>query len=335
VKILLVQTSFPGDIVLSTPVIAGIKKKYPESQLWVLTTKIGAEILSADPFLKGIIVYDKRNSDRGFLAFYRKIIEIKSHDFQIVFSLHKSFRSSLLLWLSQIPNRVGFKKAKFSFLYQDKMDRPIGEHDVIRNMSILGLASQFSESDFDLRLCIPKNIDSASILEKFGISKPYAVLAPGSVWKTKMWNWKKYQELGNLLKNKLDLSVVVLGSKDDFKVSQKVCENTSLINVVGRTNILEFLVIIKEAKVLICNDSMPLHVASSFKTPAVAIFCATSPSFGFGPWRNKAIVIEREGLSCKPCSAHGANKCPTGTELCMTDVSAESALRGVMRVCDL
>jgi heptosyltransferase-2 len=62
---------------------------------------------------------------------------------------------------------------------------------------------------------------------------------------------------------------------------------------------------------------MVLHMASAFKVPTVAIFCATSPSFGFGPWKNRALVVEDEQLQCKPCSRHGTRKCPLGIETCM------------------
>jgi heptosyltransferase-2 len=76
----------------------------------------------------------------------------------------------------------------------------------------------------------------------------------------------------------------------------------------------------------VCNDSVALHVGSALKVPTVAVFCATSPRFGFGPWRNRATVVEHSELSCKPCRRHGSPRCPTGTEACMRDVKAERVL---------
>lgn len=78
---------------------------------------------------------------------------------------------------------------------------------------------------------------------------------------------------------------------------------------------------VKNAKLVICNDSMALHMAFAFKIPTVAVFCATSPEFGFGPWENRAIVVEKKGLVCKPCHRHGKQICPEGTEACMKELS--------------
>jgi len=75
----------------------------------------------------------------------------------------------------------------------------------------------------------------------------------------------------------------------------------------------------EQSRLVICNDSMALHMASAFKVPNVAVFCATSPEFGFGPWENpKSAVVQDDTLACKPCRRHGSNRCPNGTEACMT-----------------
>jgi heptosyltransferase-2 len=64
---------------------------------------------------------------------------------------------------------------------------------------------------------------------------------------------------------------------------------------------------------------MALHMASAFRIPTVAVFCATAPEFGFGPWENpESVVVQDATLPCKPCGRHGSNRCPNGTEACMT-----------------
>ncbi|MCJ7773738.1 MAG: hypothetical protein MUP22_11475, partial [Desulfobacterales bacterium] len=65
-KILLVQTSFLGDTILSTPVIAGLKKIYPDAKIWMMTTPLSSQLVIRDPLLEGVITFDKRGTDAGF-----------------------------------------------------------------------------------------------------------------------------------------------------------------------------------------------------------------------------------------------------------------------------
>src|SRR5690606_2227043 len=106
----------------------------------------------------------------------------------------------------------------------------------------------------------------------------------------------------------------------------------AVTNLAGKTKVGELLTLVQRAGLVVCKDSMALHVASAFKRPPVAVFCATSPSFGFGTPRSPAEVVEVQGLACKPCRRHGSQKCPTGTEACMRDLSSGQVIRAAERV---
>ncbi|MCK5540435.1 MAG: hypothetical protein KAI69_05855, partial [Deltaproteobacteria bacterium] len=79
----------------------------------------------------------------------------------------------------------------------------------------------------------------------------------------------------------------------------------------------------------ICNDSMALHMASACKIPTVAIFCATIPQFGFGPWQNRAVIVEKKDLDCRPCARHGSRQCPNQTRACMDDLPATAVIEAI------
>ena len=122
-KILLVQTSFLGDTILSTPVISGIKKMYPDADLGMMTTPLVSSLVVRDPLLAGILTYDKRGEDAGFSGLLRMERRIKAMRFDRVYSLHRSPRTSMLLWLSGISVRIGFANAKLKFLYHEIRER--------------------------------------------------------------------------------------------------------------------------------------------------------------------------------------------------------------------
>jgi len=331
-KILLVQTSFLGDTILSTPVISGIKKIYPGAELWMMTTPLSAELVIRDPLLTGVITDNKKDRNIGITGILRMKCRIQSIAFDRVYSLHRSFRTALLLWLCQIPARIGFSDAKLSFLYHETRKRNPKDHDVIRNLSLLSDDISLESLEPELRLFSPeKNGLSENIRKTLPETKSYVVLVPGSAWKTKMWNWEGYRETAKYLLEK-SFYVVLLGTKQDEEVGNKVARDLDVINLTGKTTVADTMYIIKNSRLVVCNDSMTLHLASAFKIPNVAVFCATSPKSGFSPWRNNAIVVEKKDLSCKPCRRHGGKKCPAGTESCMNDLSHHEVIRAVEKL---
>ena len=319
-KILLLQTSWLGDTILSTPVISNLNKIYPDSEIWMLTTRASAALVERDPLLRGVLTFDKRRKDRGAAGLIRTVRKIRQMNFDIAYSLHKSYRTSLLLWLSGIPQRVGFYDAGFRFLYHRLRRRALDRHDVHRNLSLLSGDFPGDVLDDELRLFAPEisEVDRNVAQAVAGLDH-YIVLVPGSAWTTKMWPWEGYRAVARHLLEK-GRPVVLLGDSSETTVNEQVAEDLQVTNLAGKTSIADAMFVIRNADLIICNDSMALHMASAFKVPGVAIFCSTSPAFGFGPWKNKAIVLEKENLECKPCGPHGRKRCPTGTEACMREV---------------
>ena len=136
-KILLVQTGFLGDTILSTPVIAGIKSLYPASRLYMLTTPAARDLVVRDPFLEECLVYDKHDTKRQLAGLRELAQRLKAMSFDRVYAIHRSYRTAILLWLAGIPLRIGFEDAALSFLYHQKSKRLIDAHDVRRSLSLL------------------------------------------------------------------------------------------------------------------------------------------------------------------------------------------------------
>lgn len=334
-RILLAQTSFLGDTILSTPVISAIKTLYPQAELWMMTTPLSSELVRRDPLLSGVITHDKRNQDSGLAGLVRFSQRLKAMQFDRVYSLHRSHRTSLLLWLANIPLRIGCADAKLPFFYHHLRERDFQHHDVVRNLSILKGEMALDSNTAEMRLFPPPSHEiNPEIIERLPSSFNYAVLVPGSVWNTKMWHWEGFRAVARFLLAS-GIQVILLGSKSDNKVCTKVSQGLDIINLAGRTTISEAMFVVKNARLMVCNDSMSLHMASAMKIPTVVVFCATSPDFGYGPWNNRAIIVEKKDLECKPCRTHGSPKCPNGTEACMRDLPADQVVRAVHELMDI
>ncbi|MCP3900452.1 MAG: glycosyltransferase family 9 protein, partial [Desulfobacteraceae bacterium] len=271
-----------------------------------------------------VIVYDKRKKDKGIFNLYKKACQIKAKSFDKVYSIHRSHRTSTLLFLSCIPERIGFKDAKLSFLYTEQRNKKFDGHAAIRNLSLLFNDAPEENFDNNLRLFEPELQNISNNVQK--IPKNYIVMAPGSAWKTKQWHWQGYLSVAEYY-IKQGINIILIGGKEDMAICNKINEKTDVIDFSGKIPLSDTLYIMKNAKLLVCNDSMSLHMASAFKIPTVVIFCATSPKFGFGPWQNvNSRIVEDDTLECKPCRRHGSNKCPNSTEACMK-ISAQKVIK--------
>ena len=328
-KILLVQTSFLGDTILSTPLIAALKKLHPEAELWMMTTPLAATLVKRDPLLAEVIPFAKRGSESGLKGLLRQAQQLRKLNFDIVYSLHRSARTSLLLSLSRIPERIGFKNAKLAFLYNKTRPRPKDLHDVLRNLALLDKGSKRADLPDQLRLFAPEKRELTPALQAL-LPTPgsYILMVPGSAWETKRWFSAGYHEVAEYLIKK-GWRVVLMGSNEEVGVCQEVTCNLEVINLAGYGDLDTALYLTNHARLMICNDSMALHMASACKIPTVAIFCATIPQFGFGPWQNRAVIVEKKDLDCRPCARHGSRQCPNQTRACMDKLPAAEVIEAI------
>ncbi|HMO16502.1 MAG TPA: lipopolysaccharide heptosyltransferase II [Oligoflexia bacterium] len=340
-NILLVQLGFLGDVVLSTPVIGALRKIYPEAKIDFLCTKESSGLVSNHPELNSVITYDKRKKERGFLGLLRKVKDLRKNEYDAVFSLHKSYRTASLLWLSGIPKRFGFKKSSLNFLYTRTTERPESSHEVERNLAIL------KNIDIDpnifiepLRIGINTQLhDQANELIK-NLPALKIAIAPGSVWRTKRWTKEGFSKISKELLSS-GFGVVLIGGPSDMESGEFIEKSLSeynfkdrFINTIGKYPLDYSCALIDACDALVTNDSAPLHIGSALNKPLVAIFCATVPAQGFGPWMVQHQIVERKELGCRPCGSHGGHKCPLGTDACQKEISPQEVLIALRSLID-
>jgi heptosyltransferase II len=337
-RVLVVQTSFLGDTVLTIPLLAEIKRRFPDSKLSLLCTPLGQELLLDHPAIDETIVDDKKKADHGWMGLWRKAKLLRTKRFTMALCPHKSFRSGLLLFLARIPYRVGFAQSKSSWLFHVRVDRNAARHDVERTLSIMegfGIRAEECQPVLDWPVTPQDQEKVAARLRSLGVdtSTMLVGLHPGSVWATKRWSIEGFARLIELLKEKYPCEIMLFGGPEDQEVVakvQKLCGN-SAISLVGRIALRELPAALSLCKVLITNDSAPMHIAVARGVPVVAIFCATTSSLGFYPYSSKAIVLEKD-LPCRPCSSHGGRRCPLGTEDCIRLIEPDRVLHAVERL---
>lgn len=339
-RVLVVQTSFLGDTVLTLPLLSEIKRRFPNSNLSLLCTPLGQELLSDHPALDEIIVDDKKKRDRGWIGLWRKAKLLRRKGFTMALCPHKSFRSGLLLFLARIPFRVGFAQSRSSFLFHVRVNRDAEQHDVERTLSILeglGIRTEACERVLDLPIRAGTREKVIHEFQSLGLdtSRMLVGLHPGSVWATKRWSAAGFAQLIRMLKERYPCEILLFGGPDDAAVIdevQKLCGGSG-VSLVDRIALHELPAALGLCSVLITNDSGPMHIAVAEDVPVVAIFCATTPALGFYPYSSKAVVLDKD-LPCRPCSAHGGRRCPLGTEDCIRLIRPEHVYRAVTQLLD-
>ncbi len=335
-KILVVQTAFIGDAVLTLPMVQVLHKNYPDSTIDLLAIPRTAELFLNHPDVHKIISYDKRKSDRGVFGLIRMSQKICENRYDIAIIPHRSFRSAFLIRLAGIPRRIGFdiSGGSFSMTETVRYDKQI--HEIERNLSLLkNLGIEISSRV--LPELYPstedkKNVDELLSGKNIKSSDRLIAIAPGSVWATKRWLPERYAELIRLLSND-GFVPVLIGGKEDRILCESIAKESDARTLVlaGDLSLLQSAEVLRRALVLVTNDTAPMHLAVAMRIPVVTIFGPTAPSFGFAPYGENDVVVETLGLSCRPCRIHGSKRCPVKTFDCMKRIEVKRVFEEVVK----
>jgi lipopolysaccharide heptosyltransferase II len=328
---LVVQTSFLGDVVLTTPLITELAKR---GDVDVLATRPGAEILSNNPAIRSTIVYDKRGADRGLAGFARIARRLRETPYDIAYMAQGSLRSAALALTAGIRHRVGFDTSAGRSLYTERVRYQPDRHHAERLLSLAFSDCADPLQPDQLRPRLYPGDDERRVVDKLiegaGIGDGFVALAPGSVWGTKRWPF--YPELATLVGE--NCPVVVVGGNGDVEAGEIILAQLPEgrgLNAAGKLSLLASAEIIGRAAALVGNDSAPQHLASAMGTRTVTVYGPTVPDFGFGPLAPESETAGVSGLACRPCDRHGPARCPLGHWRCMRELSSRQVYDILMR----
>jgi heptosyltransferase-2 len=321
-RTLIVQTSFLGDVVLTTPLI---QRAALAGAVDIVCIPASSPLLAGNPAIGEVIVYDKRGADRGFSGFLRIASRLRAGKYDRALLAQGSIRSAALVLAAGIRERVGFDTSAGRALYTTRVPYIENEHHA-RRLSRLGGAG---DESLPRPALFPGDAER-QVVDRLlaGRAKPLFAVAPGSVWATK--RWPGYPELMAGLLQRGD--VVVIGTEADRVHVASVLGMSGVIDALGKLSLLGSAELIRRCAVLVTNDSAPQHLASAMNTPTVTIFGPTVPEFGFGPLAERSVTVGLEALACRPCDRHGPMACPLRHWKCMRDVGVERVLAAVDHV---
>lgn len=323
-RILIIQTASIGDVILATPVLEALHAQLPDYKIDILV-KNGMEALFLNhPFLNDILVWNK--SRHKYLNLFHLIGKIRSRHYSYVITLQRFFSSGLLTYFSGSKVTIGFEKNPLSMFFRYRLPHEIceGVHETERNLSLLA-PLEIRHQKPVLRLYpSPQDFQRVKNYKK----QNYITISPASLWFTKQFPVKGWIDFLDCLPD--SLQVYILGSKQDLAIANQLIsdsKHSETHSLCGELKFLESAALMKDAVMNYTNDSAPLHLASAVDAPLTAIFCSTTPDFGFGPLAKNATVVEtRDKLNCRPCGLHGWNACPKGHFKCGINIDSAQLL---------
>jgi len=305
-KILVIRLSSLGDILLTTPVIRAINKKYPNSQIDYVVKKQYSSTLQYNPLISSLYLYEKEKA---------KIIkdQIRREKYDMVIDLQNNLRSCALTFGLRTEVKR-FKKPTFKklLLVWTKINLLKEIKPVPRRYAETVMLQL---DNYGLDLFIPENINPKLAADKKNIG-----ICPGAKHFTKRWLEEYFIELGNRLSSQ-NFTIVIFGGKED----QELCEAISSkiensINLCNNDDLLQTARDMKQCQHIICNDSGLMHTATAVGVPITAIFGSTVSEFGFIPYLSGNSILENNSLSCRPCSHIGRSSCPLMHFKCMKEI---------------
>lgn len=332
------QTAFLGDMILSTGAFDLAKQKAPHIKQFLITTPLGKAALKDHQALTGTFAIRKKQ-----FSFFAHAVKIRkslkrlglNSQNCLTIQLHRSTRSSIICKILGF-RVISFAETSLSALASLKVKRVAVFHESVRNALPLECLGISRNDILNAHPSLSPQADSPSVKglrqECFKIG-----IAPGSVWQTKMWPIDKFKALITKLLKHQKIQLIVLGSNKEAPLLKYIKQDTEadfnsgkILDLVGKTKLDDLRYIYPQLNLLISNDSSPIHYASAFHVPTIAIFGATVATMGFGPLAKGSIVIEKRELKCRPCSAHGPKKCPLKHFKCMQDIDVDEVYHKVL-----
>lgn len=312
-KILIVRFSSIGDVVLTTPVIRCLRKKYPEAEIHFCTKKQYVQLVEHNPNLDKVISMES--------SLHALISELKAEKYDVVIDLHRNLRT-LRIKIALGLKHYTFKKLNFRkfLITKFKVNILPDIHIVHRYMNAvksLGVVYDGEGLDFfipDTQTNLPVELNYTE--------GQYVVYAIGAQHATKKLPPAKAIEMLKAV----NLPVVLIGGKEDDKMALEIIAGLAektILNGCGKWTLMQSAIVCKESKVVISHDTGMMHISAAFNKPIVSVWGNTIPAFGMHPFYKDGEqyknlkMYEVANLQCRPCSKIGFDKCPQGHFNCM------------------
>lgn len=315
-KFLFIRLSSIGDIVLTSPAVRCLKNQVPEAEIHFLTKQGYSYILKSNPNISKVFEYNDNMPEL--------LEKLKAENYDWIIDLHNNFRS----WRVKSCLRSKFVTVKkFNFqkflLVQFKIDRLPESHISERNIDVLKkFKVKYDGAGLDFFIPEGKEFPLKDLPDVF--QNGYVAFVIGGTYTTKKFPIEKVIEVCR----NIDYPVILLGGKEEYEDGEHALSQSkgNILNFAGKINLLQSASLVRDARLVITNDTGLMHIAAAYRKRILSIWGNTVPRLGFSPFEAtpESQILELKNLSCRPCSKLGKKRCPKKHFKCMIDIPHSS-----------
>ena len=321
-----------GDAVMCEPALRGLRKLFPDAQIALLVKPAVADLFAGHPALTRVLTYDTKGRHAGLSGKWALAGQLRRQGFDLAVLFQNAFEAAFLTFLAGVPRRYGYATDGRSLLLSDPVaapDRRSLVHQVRYYWDLLKPLGLTGDPFAPELVVFPE--EERAMAKRFaqgGLTASDVVVGinPGSTYGgAKRWLPERFAEVTERLcrtirkSREQQVSVVIFGAKGEERLAQEIAARLSPRSLVlsGATTIRELMAGVKRCAMLLTNDTGPMHIASAFQVPVVAIFGPTD-------WRTTSPfgsphAIVRQPVDCAPCLLR---ECPIDHR-CMTRVTVD------------
>jgi len=348
-KILIISMTRMGDLLQTTPLLAGLKERYPGCRISLLVNDGFSEICKQIPFIEDLYTFDleefiPRLVDPSFSLvdnyhyLESLITKLKGQEYDMVINLTHSRASALITSLIGAPDtrgltidREGYQLIKhpwMNYFFNATQNREFNQFNLV---DIHCACGDIKSGGGSLHLEVSSEAEeySKDFLVKNGVSDSDWLVGfqAGASQVDKRWPTSSFARLGDMLTtDEYNAKVILFGSPNERVLGEEIQSEMKapVINAIGKTDLAQLAALLKRCDLLITNDTGTMHIACAVGTRVIALFLGSVRSFETGPYGEGNLILEAS-IPCAPCNPHVECRNP----VCKRYISPEVVLKAV------
>ncbi len=322
-KFLLIRFSSIGDIVLTTPLVRCLRQQYPGAVIHFVTKYKYRELLVANPYIDKVHFLNDH--------FGELMSALRAEKFDQIIDLHNNLRSLRIKRALGVPAR-SFRKENLGkwLLVNFKVDLLPDRHIVERYFSTLSLFRVVNDGQ-GLDFFIPRGEEYDMDLLPERYRSGYIAVIISGTYGTKQLPADRVAAICD----SISIPVILVGGNCETPMSREIDRRVGdhVLNLAGKTTISESASLVRDARLVLTNDTGMMHIAAAFRKKILSFWGNTVPKFGMFPYlpHPASEMMEVKGLGCRPCSKLGYSKCPKKHFRCMNDIDISAAVAWIKK----
>jgi heptosyltransferase-2 len=361
-RILVRGTNWLGDAVMTTPALRRLREKFPAAHITLLTNSKLEDLWQQHPAINETISFA---AGENFLSVAKKL---RAGRFDLALVLPNSPRSALEVFFAGIPQRLGYARSWRNIFLTQAVAPRVGAvkmrkrteseiqklvaqnpefriqnpetsesaHQIFEYLHLVAALGANGEPLAPRLVVTPEEIKA--VQKKFGLEKinqPIFGLNPGAEYgPAKRWPAEKFIAAATEIQQRSHCVWLIFGGKNDSPITNQIESSIShrqspILNLSGQTSLRELMALLKLCRVVLTNDTGPMHVAAALGTPVVVPFGSTSPGLtGPGLSGDARNFLIKSAAPCAPCFLR---ECPIDFR-CMNGISVERVVAAVLEL---